>query len=144
MKKLILSLVCCLMTVTGFGANVKWGTDLPAAKAQAQKEKKIVLVNFTGSDWCPWCIKLKDEIFSKPEFIKYAEKKLVLVEIDFPRKKELPQPLKTANDELAKQYKIAGFPTVVVLGSDGKRLGDLGYEKGGPKAFLAELEKLKK
>jgi len=144
MKKLLFSLVCSLLVVAVAGAETKWATDLAEAKAKAQKEKKTILVNFTGSDWCPWCVKLKDEVFAKPEFSKYAAKNLVLVEIDFPRRKEQSESLKKTNSELAKQYEISGFPTVVVLSSEGKKLGDLGYVKGGPKAFLAELAKLKK
>src|SRR5262249_3241150 len=104
---------------------------------------KLILIDFTGSDWCPWCIKLKKEVFSQSEFVEYAEKNLVPVEVDFPRKKQLPAELKKANQALQQKYQIQGYPTVVVLDGSGKKLGELGYQPGGPKAFIAELEKLK-
>jgi len=124
-------------------ADLAWQTDLPKAQAAAKAQNKLVLLDFTGSDWCGWCIKLKKEVFSTPEFAAYAAKNLVLVEVDFPRKKTLPAEQKKANDALAAQYKIEGFPTIIVLGPDGKKVGELGYQPGGPKAFIAELEKLK-
>ncbi len=120
-----------------------WGTDLPKAIAKAKAEKKLVLVDFTGSDWCGWCVKLKKEVFDTPEFAQYAAKNLVLVELDFPRKKEQSDALKAANKALAKQYAIEGYPTIVVLDGSGKEVGRLGYMKGGPQAFTAELAKLK-
>ena len=125
-------------------AELTWTTDLPKAIEKAKAEKKLVLIDFTGSDWCGWCIKLKDEVFSKPEFAEYAQKNLVPVEIDFPRKKQQSAELKKANAELAKKYGIRGYPTIVVLDGEGKKVGQLGYMKGGPKAFIGEVEKLKK
>ena len=125
-------------------AEGNWSTDLGKAVAQAKTEKKMVLMNFTGSDWCGWCIKLDKEVFSKPEFKEYAAKNLVLMEVDFPDKKKQSAELKKANKDLAKRYKIEGYPTLVVLNSEGKIAGQLGYLPGGPKAFLGELDKLKK
>ena len=81
-------------------AASEWLTDLPKAQAQAKEEKKMVLLDFTGSDWCGWCIKLHNEVFSKPEFAEYARKNLVLVEVDFPRKKKLGAEQKKANEAL--------------------------------------------
>lgn len=124
-------------------AEANWLTDLPKAQAQAKAENKMVLLDFTGSDWCGWCIKLNKEVFSQPEFVEYAKKNLVLVEVDFPRKKELSPAQKEANDALAAKYKIEGYPTIIVLNKDGKKVGELGYQPGGPKAFIASLEKLK-
>ena len=124
-------------------AELNWLTDLPKAQAQAKSENKLVMIDFTGSDWCPWCIKLNKEIFSTPDFAAYADKNLVPVEIDFPRKKQQTPELKKANQQLEKQYKIKGYPTVIVLNSQGKKVGELGYQAGGPKPFIAELEKLK-
>ena len=121
-----------------------WETDLPQAQAAAKAANKSVLLDFTGSDWCGWCIKLKAEVFSKSEFVEYAKKNIVLVEVDFPRKKKLNATQKKANDALAAKYKIEGYPTVIVLNSEGKKVGELGYQAGGPTAFIASLEKLKK
>ncbi len=122
----------------------EWLTDAPKAQAQAKKENKLVLLDFTGSDWCGWCIKLKGEVFDLKEFKDYADKHLVLVEVDFPRKKQLSADQKKANKALQEQYKIQGYPTIIVLNGEGKKVGELGYVKGGPKAFIAELDKLKK
>lgn len=142
MKKLMAMLACCLAISAGAG-ELKWMTDMPKAIEKAKADKKLVMVDFTGSDWCGWCIKLNKEIFSTPEFQQYAEKNLVPVEIDFPRKKAQPDALKQQNKKLQQQYKIEGYPTIVVLNGAGKEVGRLGYMQGGPKAFIAELEKLK-
>lgn len=143
MKKTILSLCAVLALVQAKAAELDWQTDLPKAQAQAKTEKKLVMLDFTGSDWCGWCIKLNKEVFSKPEFAEYAKKNLVAVEVDFPNKKKLSPEQKQANAALAKKYEIKGYPTIIVLNSEGKKVGELGYQAGGPKAFIAELEKLK-
>ena len=130
---------------SGVGAgDLDWGTDLAQAQARAQAENKNVLINFTGSDWCGFCIKLHKEVFATPEFQEYAKKNLVLVEADFPRRTSLPADLKAANDKLKQQHKVTGFPTLVVLGSSGAKLGEIvGYGGGGPKAVIAKLDALK-
>ena len=145
MKKLALTLLAfaALALSQARAEELTWMTDLPKAQEKAKADNKLVLMNFTGSDWCPWCWKLRDEIFKTPEFAEYAKKNLVLVEVDFPRKKELPAEQKKANKELATKYKIEGYPTVIVLDSAGKEVGKLGYMKGGPKAFNAKLDDCK-
>jgi len=143
MKKLAIGLIACCALLRAGAEELQWLTDLPKAQAQAKKENKLVMMDFTGSDWCGWCIKLNKEVFSKPEFSEYAKKNLVLVEVDFPRKKELSQDQKKANQALQEKYKIQGYPTIVVLNSEGKKVGELSYMPGGPKAFTAELDKLK-
>src|SRR5262245_21345988 len=101
------SLFVTLTVVIGFlatqhpaRAELSWGTDANAALAQAKKEKKLVVLNFTGSDWCGWCIKLKKEVFDTTEFSNYTKDNLVLVEVDFPSKKKQSAELKKANDVL--------------------------------------------
>lgn len=143
MKTLVIGLLACWAFVQAHAAGADWMTDLPKAQAKAKAENKLVLMDFTGSDWCGWCIKLDKEVFSKSEFIEYARKNLVLVEVDFPRKKEQSAEQKKANQALAKKYKIKGYPTIIVLDSQGRQVGELGYRPGGPKAFIAELEKIK-
>lgn len=142
MKKLLFASMFALVVWQSQAAE--WTTDAAKAQAQAKKENKLVLLDFTGSDWCGWCIKLNKEVFSTPEFAEYAKKNLVLVEVDFPRKKQLSSAQKSANQALAKKYNIEGYPTIIVLNGDGKQVGELGYMPGGPKAFTAELDKLKK
>ena len=120
-----------------------WVTDQPKALEKAKAEKKLVLMDFTGSDWCGWCMKLDKEVFSTPEFQKYAQANLVLLELDFPHKKVLPPALKSQNAALEQKYGIQGYPTIVVLDAQGNKVGELGYQPGGPQAFIAELDKLK-
>jgi thioredoxin-related protein len=121
-----------------------WQTDYKKAQEEAKANHKLLLVDFTGSDWCGWCIKLNKEVFSQPQFKDYATKNLVLLEIDFPRAKEQSDAVKKQNEQLAGQYQIQGFPTIIVLNGEGKKVGELGYMRGGPTAFIAELEKLPK
>jgi len=125
-------------------AEVKWSTDLSAAQAQAKKDKKLVLMNFTGSDWCGWCKKLQAEVFTTKEFDAYAKDKLVLVEVDFPSQKKQSPELKKANEALQAKYKAQGYPTIVVLNGDGKEVWRQGgYMPGGPSAWIAKLDSVK-
>ncbi len=125
-------------------AQAEWLTDLPTALTKAKAENKKVLLDFTGSDWCGWCIKFNKDVLSKPEFLEYAAKSLLLVEVDFPQKKQLPPKLKKANESLQTKYNVQGFPTFVVVNSQGKEVGrQVGYSEGGPKAFIAKLEGFK-
>jgi protein disulfide-isomerase len=145
MKKLLIA----LLAVAAFGrvnaAENIWLTDLPKAEAQARAENKIVLMDFTGSDWCDWCMKFKKEVLDTPEFQNYAAKNVVLVELDYPHKTVQDNDLKKANAALKTQYHIHGFPTLVVLDKEGKEIGrQIGYSKGGPQVFIAKLESFKK
>lgn len=94
-----------------------WHTDVDAAIALAEKENKAVLLEFTGSDWCPPCIAMQKNVFSKDEFLKEASKDFVLVYLDFPKGDEA---LAKKNEPLAQKYKIEGFPTVILLDAEGK------------------------
>ncbi len=143
MKKLAVGLLGLLILWQAGAAEAKWLTDATTAQQKAKQEKKLVLMDFTGSDWCPWCIKLSKEVFSTSEFNNYAAKNLVLVEVDFPRSKKQSEQQKAANQALQKKYNIEGYPTVIVLNSEGKKVGELGYQPGGPKPFIEALEKLK-
>lgn len=125
-------------------AKPGWLTSYEQAQKEAQAKNRLLLMDFTGSDWCGWCIMLDKEVFSKPEFKEYASKNLVLLELDFPRMKKMPPDVTAQNEKLAVKYGIQGFPTVVVFDSSGKPLGALGYQAGGPQAFIAQLEKLRK
>ena len=143
MKKLALGLLACIALMQARAEDLNWTTDLPKAQAQAKKEDKLVLLDFTGSDWCIWCKRLTRDVFSKEEFADYAKKNLVLVEVDFPRAKEQSQDQKKANQALQEKYKISGYPTIIVLDKEGKQVGQLGY-KDNVKDFLNELDKMKK
>lgn len=145
MKRNVTWLFFGLMAATLSASEANWGTDLPAALAQAKKEKKVVLMDFTGSDWCPPCKALNREVFSSKEFADYAKDHFVLVELDFPRGKKQSAALEKANRALSEKYGIQGFPTVILLDGDSKQLWKkVGYSAGGSKAFLAELQKASK
>ena len=144
MRKIAIGLLISAALLRASAAELEWMTDLPKAQAKAKEEKKMVMLDFTGSDWCGWCIKLHKEVFSTPAFAEYAKDNLVLVEVDFPTKKKQSAELKKANNELQRKYKIDVYPTIIVLNAEGKTIGELGYVAGGPKAFIAELNKVKK
>ncbi len=142
--KTLLSLVAFAgLTASAFAAKEGWLDDLEKAKTQAKAENKKILLDFTGSDWCGWCKKLDAEVFSHQEFKDYAAKKLVLVEVDFPKGFKLPDTTKKQNDDLAKKFQIRGYPTIIVTSPSGAKRGELGYVEGGPKAFIKALEKAK-
>ncbi len=136
--------VISLVTAISTQAEPGWLTDYQQAQQLAKANHKLLLLDFTGSDWCGWCIRLRREVFSKPEFQQYANKNLVLMEVDFPRQKQQTETVRLQNEKLARQYGIQGFPTILVLNDAGQIVGALGYVQGGPNAFVAELEKLRK
>ncbi len=113
-----------------------WQSDYDATLKQAAAENKYVLVDFSGSDWCGWCIKLDKEVFSQPEFIEYAKANLICVLLDFPRSKELPKAQKDANQALAEKFKVEGFPTVLILNPQGKIAKQTGYQPGGAAKYV--------
>lgn len=145
MKKLFLLsflVVCCCGRLL---AEADWLTDYEAAKAKAKSDHKLVLLNFTGSDWCGYCKHMQADVFSKPQFQDYAAKNLVLVELDYPRFKRQSDAVKTQNQKLASEYDIEGFPTLIVLSPEGKPVWNfVGYLEGGPEPLIAALEKLRK
>lgn len=118
----------------------QWSTDLPAALAQAKREGKHVLLDFTGSDWCAPCKALHRNVFARKQFMEFAKDNLVLVVLDFPKHKQQSFSLKRKNEALSKKYEVGGFPTVVVLDADGKIAHrESGYSGEGPTAFVAKL-----
>lgn len=122
-----------------------WLTDYKKAQQEAKANNKFLLLDFTGSDWCGWCKRFDKEVLLRPEFKDFARDNLVVVELDFPRAKPQAPELKKQNRELAQQYEIVGFPTIVVLSADGQKLWRYdGYFPDGPTAFIAELQKLRK
>jgi thioredoxin-related protein len=140
MKRWLLGLSLVLV-VSQEACALEWLTDLPTALGRARKENKVVLLDFTGSDWCGWCMKLKREVFDQLEFAGYANANLIMVEVDFPKRKSLSLEQVNANSALAAKYSVDGYPTIIVLDSDGRRIGQTGYMPGGPSAFIAELER---
>ena len=141
----------CLLIALSFAPTIargsEWQTDYEQALATARLTRKLVLLNFTGSDWCGPCIQMKKIVFSKEAFLSYARENLVLVEVDYPRLKALPEKIAKQNERLMHQYNIerSGYPTVILLDLDGKILGQVeGYGGQGPAEIIAWVEKLRR
>jgi thioredoxin-related protein len=146
MKKI---LVIAFLTLTSMSMQAQeeltWHTDMSKATDISIKENKPLFLFFTGSDWCGWCIRLQKEVFKTPEFIKWAKESVVLVELDFPRKNNQTEAVKTQNAQLQQQLQVRGYPTVwfveVTKTADAKvnlnALGSTGYVAGGPQAWLS-------
>lgn len=122
-----------------------WISDFDVAAKQAKAEKKDLLVDFTGSDWCGWCIRLKSEVFDHAAFTDAVTKDYVLVSLDFPRTQpaigKVPNP--TRNAALAAEYKVSGYPTILLMTPDGEVFGQTGYQAGGPAKYVEHLNKLR-
>ena len=137
--------MACCAAAQLHAAELNWLTNVPKAEAQAKKDNKLVLMDFTGSDWCEWCKKLDQDTFSKPEFADYAKSNLVLVQLDFPVNKPQSDQLKAANAALARKYNIQGYPTLIALKPDGTVVWtQVGYLEGGPQALIDQLDAAKK
>ena len=117
-------------------------TDFEAAQAKARAEQKPLLLDFTGSDWCGWCIRLDQEVFSRDAFKVFAESELVLVELDFPRRSKQSAALVQQNERLAQKYGVRGFPTILLLSPEGGLIARTGYREGGAEAYVAHLREL--
>jgi thioredoxin-related protein len=143
MKRVVLALA--LVAMIGYVAWTKLQTQparLTAALEQAKKEQKLVLLDFTGSDWCGWCQKLDAEVLGKPEFIDYAAKYLITVVVDFPMHHDLAPDLKKANNNLKGKFEVTGYPTLVALSPEGKVVWkQAGYVEGGAFSLIAPLNR---
>jgi len=146
MPRLFLVVAAVSLVFAAFArAESDWLRDFSRAQEEAKANHKLLFLNFTGSDWCGWCIKLDKDIFSQTEFKNFAHDNLVLVELDFPRRKSLPTEERKQNMELAQKFEVLGFPTIVVLNSNGQTVWKFdGYFSGGTEAFIAQLQKLPK
>ncbi len=124
--------------------DLTWLNNLEKAQEIAKEKGLPIFVDFTGSDWCGWCFKLRDEIFSQEEFIQYSAENLVLVKLDFPR--DIPQTRETKayNENLARKYGIKGFPTILLLNSKGQVIAQTGYQYGGAANYVKHLQELLK
>jgi len=130
-----------LVGLTASAADVTWLTDYNQALQTAKAQNRNVLMDFTGSDWCPYCIQMEKEVLSQPQFEDYASKNLVLLLVDFPQSKQLPQKVQDQNNMLQQRYGVEGFPTFLLVDPSGKVLQQyVGYLPGGPAAFIAMLQ----
>ena len=124
-------------------SKIKWYTDMNESINLSLKTGKPLLLFFTGSDWCGWCKKLQREVFFKDEFIKWANSKVILVELDFPRKSKLPENIQKQNRELAQNFGVRGYPSIYFVqpkknskGIELSAIGKSGYVAGGPNAWI--------
>lgn len=143
MKHAILSLI--LLGILPLQASDLWSTNYDASLKQAAAEKRLVLLEFTGSDWCPPCKKQAQDVFAQPAFEEFAKENLVPVKLDFPRRSDQSPEIKAANQALSQKYNIEGFPTLILLDSQGAELArEVGYGGGGVEAFIEWVNKNKK
>lgn len=142
MKKWLLALAAMAIG-TGAFASDGWMTNFEKAKAKAKAEGKYMLIDFSGSDWCGWCMKLDREVFSKKAFQDYAKDNLVLMLVDFPRdKSKQSAAVQKQNNQLAQMFGVRGFPTVYILDPNGKPINKTGYQEGGAEAYVAYIKKV--
>jgi thioredoxin-related protein len=140
-RNALLSLIL-IPFICSMAAEAEWLDDYDKALQRAKAEKKLILMDFTGSDWCSSCVRLDKEVFAQSEFQEYASKNLILLEVDFPKKVSLPPKLKNQNEELAKEFHITSYPTVIILDSTGKKIGLILYRRRGAASFIEEIKKL--
>ncbi|MDP8232794.1 MAG: thioredoxin family protein [Candidatus Zophobacter franzmannii] len=124
---------------TGISIELEWSEDFPASEKIATEKNLPILIDFSGSDWCGWCIKLDDEVFNTVEFKEYADKNLVLLKADFPKKLPQTDELVKQNRDLMDKYGVRGFPTIILISSDGTLIGQTGYQPGGPVKYIEHL-----
>jgi thioredoxin-related protein len=150
MKKILLILFLTLGSMAVNAQELEWHTNMDEAVKLSEKTKKPLLLFFTGSDWCGWCIRLQKEVLKTPEFAEWARKNVILVELDFPRKTPQTPELKQQNAELVKAFGVKGYPTVWITNAtkdkEGKlsfqALGNTGYVAGGPAPWLDGANKI--
>lgn len=144
MLRLIACLVLLFSSVHAVSGTSKlnWMTNYENASIKAKREKKAILLFFTGSDWCSWCHKLENEALDTTDFSDAVGDQFVFVVVDFPLKMSLDQNTTAQNKELQKKYDVKGFPTVVLLDENGKLIGDTGYRPGGGKSYAEYLKKM--
>jgi protein disulfide-isomerase len=131
-----------LVSSTVRAEDMTWLTEFSHAKQLAATNKVQILADFSGSDWCGWCIKLDKEVFSTQAFKDYARTNLVLLLVDFPQRKDQAPKQIEQNKAMAKKYGVQGFPTVILMDPTGKELARTGYEPGGAVKYVEHLKTL--
>jgi len=141
--KRFLAVMAALVVCGGAVAAEGWLTDFDKAKEAAKTNNRHILIDFSGSDWCGWCIKLDKEVFSQQAFKTYAEEHLVLMLADFPNDKSKQSAhVQKQNKKLAEEFGVRGFPTVFLLSPEGKVVGRTGYQPGGPEAYVKHIKEI--
>lgn len=144
MKKGIIALLLFFGSFAAEAQELVWETNVKKALEVSALTKKPLLMFFTGSDWCGWCIRLQKEVLKTPEFAVWAKDNVVLVELDYPRRVPQTEEIKQQNNELQQIFGIQGFPTIILANGTTKEgkvnfegIGSTGYVAGGPTAWLA-------
>src|SRR5271170_3230295 len=142
----LMSATLLFWTAGARAQEANWFSDYSQAAAQAKAGNSNILLDFTGSDWCPWCQKMDREVLNTQQFQDYAERaNLALMLVDFPRQHALPPEMQEQNSSLYKKYGVEGFPTFILTDKDGNEIGRVvGYVEGGPSQFIAALSTAKK
>jgi thioredoxin-related protein len=152
MIKSVRQIVCSSLILGGLLAgNVNagdalWTTNYAQAQKDAAKAGKSLLMDFSGSDWCGWCIKLDEEVFAHDVFKEAVTKDFVPVLLDYPKdKSKIPADVQAQNKRLMDKYAIAfkGYPTVILADAKGRPYATTGYQAGGPEAYLKHLAELR-
>lgn len=132
-------------------SDVNWLVSVDEAYELSKTTNKPILANFTGSDWCGWCKRLRAEVFNKPEFKEWAAANVILLELDFPRKTQLPELQQQQNRSLQQAFQVTGFPTIWLFdlhkpNNENKfqleAYGKTGYLRGGPANYTKVLDKM--
>ncbi|MDM8160004.1 thioredoxin family protein [Labilibaculum sp. K2S] len=145
MKKIAKISFLLLFFTIFYSSSTMAQNNLEDALQKAKTENKTIFLNFSGSDWCRSCILLKKTILNTDEFKKFAEKNLVILDVDFPRlkKNKLSKEQTALNESLAANYNSKGqFPTVILMNSDAKVIGKTGYKKVSPEEYIEHLQSL--
>ena len=121
-------------------AENDWVTDYEEAFILAKRGNKLVLINFTGSDWCGWCMRLSREAFSQAALQTYAKKNFVLLKLDYPRRTPQPQEVRLKNQGYARDYGVWGFPTIIIAEANQKIVMRTGYRAGGADAYVRHIQ----
>ncbi len=142
MKKLLLSLLAALFALTVSAGDVPsgWTTDINAALARAKRENKRVLILFTGSDWCGFCIKLKDDVLSKSAFKNLARENFILVYFDFPHRNPPDAAQMRIQRQWQSRFGVRGYPTTVIVDGEGNKVGEIGGFRS-KESWLSDLRK---
>lgn len=151
MKYFLFAIVFCSLSLNANSQELAWETDIYKAVSKSNEVKKPILMFFTGSDWCGWCVRLQNEVLKKPEFVAWAKEHVVLLELDFPRRIPISENLKAQNNSLQSSFAVQGFPTVKIVNANLKEgiinfelLGTLGYMSGGPNIWITQAQEILK
>jgi protein disulfide-isomerase len=139
---MLLVISCTAQETQNKTGKANWLTDIEEAKSIAAKNQLPILVNFTGSDWCQWCFKLRDEVFVQDAFAQYAEKNLVLLEVDFPRNNKQTDETKKSYQQLQAKFGVRGYPTILLMDANENEIARTGYQKGGAMMYISHLKGL--